>query len=485
MRTRTRTSTTIREDRHTLRGFCVRLGTILIAGVIASGAGAQSRWVTWGGSFQLPPPPAGTEYLQFDIHNHIVAVLSDGTIQAWGDNSSGQCDVPTPPPGTHYVEVRAGNSFTVARLSDGNVLAWGYNAQGECDVPPLPPGLSYVQIDTGDGATIARRSDGSVIIWGDCFYGSCGEYQPPPGMAFVDVDADSCYFARLSDGSVVQFGQFGGCSAGNPPPLPPGVFYVEITSSCAGHALARRSDGSVVAWGLNDSGQCNVPALPPGLTYTRIVSGLDLTFAWRSDGSVVAWGRNDGGQANLPALPTGLRYIDVAGQTVALFSGCSTCESPFCFGDGGGSSVPCPCGNDGQVGGGCDNSHATGGAMLSVRGRTSPDRVVLEVTGEVPSALSVFLQGRQVLENSVLFGDGARCIGGTLKRIGVKGAVGGEASYPAVGDPQISVRSAVLGDPIAPGSYRYYQVCYRDPNPGFCSPILSTFNASNAVMVRW
>ena len=40
--------------------------------------------------------------------------------------------------------------------------------------------------------------------------------------------------------------------------------FVEIAAG-AYHGVARRSDGSVVAWGYNTYGQCNVPALPPGL----------------------------------------------------------------------------------------------------------------------------------------------------------------------------------------------------------------------------
>jgi len=40
-----------------------------------------------------------------------------------------------------------------------------------------------------------------------------------------------------------------------------------------------------------------------------------------------------------------------------------------------------------------------------------------------------------------------------------------------------------LGDPISPGTYRYYQVCYRDPT-GVCSGQPS-LNTSNAVMVAW
>ena len=37
--------------------------------------------------------------------------------------------------------------------------------------------------------------------------------------------------------------------------------------------MARRSDSSVVAWGDNTYGQCNVPALPPGSSYVEVAAG--------------------------------------------------------------------------------------------------------------------------------------------------------------------------------------------------------------------
>src|SRR5262245_15972141 len=43
------------------------------------------------------------------------------------------------------------------------------------------------------------------------------------------------------------------------------------------HTVARRGDGSVVAWGDNSHGQCNVPALPPGLTYVEVAASGNHT----------------------------------------------------------------------------------------------------------------------------------------------------------------------------------------------------------------
>ena len=158
---------------------------------------------------------------------------------------------------------------------------------------------------------------------------------------------------------------------------------------------------------------------------------------------------------------------------------------PFCFGDGT-QTTPCPCGNNGLAGRGCDNSAATGGAQLSASGSTVPDTIVLSSQGELGTALSIFLQGNAALANGVVFGDGVRCAGGSLKRLFVKNAAGGTASAPGAGDPSVSLQSANLGDPIAPGTQRWYQTYYRDPNLGFCaSPTGNSWNVSSGVRLDW
>src|SRR5687768_6761928 len=85
--------------------------------------------------------------------------------------------------------------------------------------------------------------------------------------------------------------------------------FVEVAAG-GYHTVARRSDGSVVAWGLGDV--CTVPALPAGLTFVEVAAGRSHMVARRSDGSVVAWGDNYLGQCNVLALPAGLAYVEVA-----------------------------------------------------------------------------------------------------------------------------------------------------------------------------
>jgi hypothetical protein len=160
--------------------------------------------------------------------------------------------------------------------------------------------------------------------------------------------------------------------------------------------------------------------------------------------------------------------------------------SSFCFGDGS-ATIACPCSNTGSTGRGCDNSAATGGALLTASGSTSPDSVVLTSSHELPSVLSIFLQGDSSSTNPpFFFGDGLRCTAGHLKRLYSKNASGGTVSAPGPGDPSITARSAALGDTITPGSTRYYQVYYRDPVLSFCpSPQGNSWNVSGGIIINW
>eukprot|EP00435_Cladocopium_sp_Y103_P063258 s348_g24.t2 len=124
-----------------------------------------------------------------------------------------------------------------------------------------------------------------------------------------------------SDGSVVACGlnNAGQCDI---PPLDEGVSYTQISAG-AEHAVLLRSDGSVVACGYNKDGQWNIPPLDEGVSYTQIAAGFFHTVLLRSDGSVVACGYNKDGQCNIPPLDEGVSYTQVsagAEHTVLLRS---------------------------------------------------------------------------------------------------------------------------------------------------------------------
>jgi hypothetical protein len=169
------------------------------------------------------------------------------------------------------------------------------------------------------------------------------------------------------------------------------------------------------------------------------------------------------------------------GGSIDLYGG-ATPFTAFCAGDGS-LATACPCGNTGMIGHGCENSVGTRGALLTAAGNTSPDTVVLTSSSERATAFTLFVQGNAVNSAGISYGDGLRCVTGSLKRIGSKNAVGGTASYPGPGDPSISSRSAALGDPLSPGMTRYYQAYYRDPTASFCPP--QTFNVSSGEIVVW
>jgi subtilase family serine protease len=159
--------------------------------------------------------------------------------------------------------------------------------------------------------------------------------------------------------------------------------------------------------------------------------------------------------------------------------------TPYCFGDAIDPLVTtfCPCFNFGAPGHGCANAVNAQGAQLLAAGSTNPDTVQLTSAGELNTSLSIFLQGTNTNNAGALFGDGLRCTAGSLKRLYTHNAVGGSVTAPVGSDLPITIRSAQLGDTIAPGTSRYYQTYYRDPNLAFCTGL--GFNVSSAVRLDW
>ena len=99
--------------------------------------------------------------------NHNLALLYDGTVVAWGDNSFGQASPPSNL--SNVVAIAAGYLHSAALCSNGTVVVWGDNTFGQTNVPS---GLSnVVAIAAGDFHTLALLSNGTVVGWGDDTFG--------------------------------------------------------------------------------------------------------------------------------------------------------------------------------------------------------------------------------------------------------------------------------------------------------------------------
>lgn len=226
-----------------------------------------------------------------------------------------------------------------------------------------------------------------------------------------------------------------------------------------------------------------------GLAGTIVVSGTaSSAVTTYSGGQIYRFRMDDTAGGMGVQLCYELRFRDWAGNVRVTDSRCIPLTAPgvgYCFGDGS-LSTSCPCANNGLVGNGCANSSNPAGAHLFASGTTSPDSVVLHASGELPTALSIFLQGDASNASGVVFGDGVRCVAGNLKRLYSHNAIGGSVSAPQGADASISTQSANLGDSIPPGATRHYQVYYRDPSVVFCAnPPGNTWNVTGAWSIVW
>lgn len=278
--------------------------------VLASLCGGASTFAdelrAWGlnDGGQVSDVPAGSDYVAVAAGDgHGLALKSDGTVVAWGQNADGQCDVPF----GIYKAVGAGARFSLAVRPEGSIAAWGDDDAGQ--VSEAPAGNDYVAVAGGLHFAVALRDNGTVVAWGDDRYGQVSEV--PAGRSFVAIAAgDGHVVALRSDGSLVVWGYWGAVEE-----MPTSGSYAAI-SAADNHCLALTDDGAIVSWG--DAPEAyGLDDVPAGKAYVGIAAGYLHGLAVTNDGSVAGWGAGteagehpNWGQADPPA---GYDYTAVAG----------------------------------------------------------------------------------------------------------------------------------------------------------------------------
>ncbi len=261
-------------------------------GEIGDGTETGDSWARQAG-YRMQPTRVFGDWKWKSVEvgsNHTIAIREDGTMVAWGLNASGQLGngtttnvslpVPVSIDGT-WTAVSAGGSHTLAIRSDGTLWGWGTNSNGELGqgAGGASRYLTPVQIGTDNdwaaiaagGSTFALKRNGTLWSCGYNWEGQLGQGTEYPTYR------------------VTTLGQIGSDSD-----------WVEV--SCSGsHAMARKGDGTIWAWGRNNYGVLglgdttnrNAPTrIGTDTDWASISAGLSACAARKSDGSVWAWGYN-------------------------------------------------------------------------------------------------------------------------------------------------------------------------------------------------
>ena len=179
--------------------------------------------------------------------------------------------------------VSAGGRHSLALLADGTVVAWGADGVGqlgddsttESAVPVAVQGLSGVTaISAGSNHSLALLANGTVMAWGGNEAGQLG----------------------IGSGSIED----------STVPVPvKGLSGVKAIAAGTNFSLALLSNGTVMSWGENESGQLgsgslastDAPVAVKNLTgVAAIAAGEEFSLALLTNGTVKAWGDDSRGE---------------------------------------------------------------------------------------------------------------------------------------------------------------------------------------------
>lgn len=259
------------------------------------------------------------------------AIATDGTLWMWGGDGDGQLGNGSSVPNSYSnVPIQVGSDNHWAKLSvssrsstychvlaiksDGTLWAWGNDGNGEVgvgtqnDVYSTPQkigtGTNWAQISTGHNHSAAIKSDGTLWIWGGNGNGELG--MPAVSISqLTPVQLESDTWKAISAGS--------------------------------GYTVGIHSDGSLWAWGINDHGQLgdgtttnrSQPVrIGTANDWVGISAGSDHTLAIKTNGTLWAWGDNENGEVGNNNSGTGVM------QTSPIKIGTDTSWASVVAGDG-------------------------------------------------------------------------------------------------------------------------------------------------------
>jgi alpha-tubulin suppressor-like RCC1 family protein len=172
-------------------------------------------------------------------YTHSLAIKSNGTLWAWGRNTSGQLGNGTNEsvnqpiqisPDTNWVKISAGGEFSLAMKSDSSIWGWGSNEFGQIGLPfpsyvyqptMISTTKDWVNISTGKSNSFFINNNGSLWACGFNLYGELGLGNFENTFSLTQVGIDNDWLT---------------------------------TASGFKHTLGIKTDGKLWAWGVNNGG---------------------------------------------------------------------------------------------------------------------------------------------------------------------------------------------------------------------------------------
>jgi alpha-tubulin suppressor-like RCC1 family protein len=199
---------------------------------------------------------------------HTCGLKEDGSTVCWGYDFCKQsgggsvaqkplCEMPeTANLNGPFIDVVAGGWRTCGLRTDGSVDCWGDNTSGQSTSQTGP----YIQIAASEKRICGLKEDGSAFCWGSDGTSPYGLFSgPAPEADLVQITAGYSHFCGVkNDGSIACWGANKDRSCSNCKPDALEGPFVEVAGGGA-HTCAARADGSVECWGSDQYGQSSPP----------------------------------------------------------------------------------------------------------------------------------------------------------------------------------------------------------------------------------